>query len=88
MFLKEGVKQRRRVEPNISKKWSDCYITPREGMQRDNKYNKDVEWSQILAKSGVIVMSHQGNQRIRIFIVHKEANFDLWDQSIHVVSPS
>ena len=22
--------------------------------------------------------------RIRIFIVHKEANFDLWDQSIHV----
>ena len=22
--------------------------------------------------------------RIRIFIVHKEAKFDLWDQSIHV----
>ena len=30
----------------------------------------------------------QGRIRIRIFIVHKEANFDLWDQSIHVVSPS
>ena len=52
-----------------------CYV-PLKNWQFSIVNNKLVQSSQEMGKEAPF--------RIRFFIVHKEANFDLWDQSIHV----